>query len=135
MSMKSVYVWVCAPKLTCVFCVSKCVCVYVCMQVYSVCVSCASMCVRVCLMVLLVLYIMDDNLSDHEPLCLVLRLNVDLNKVSNRMPTDKITWYKANEIQLAAYREALAANLAAICVPFDAIFVAMCVALAVVTIH
>ena len=51
------------------------------------------------------------------------------------MPTDKIAWYKTNEIQLAAYREALAVNLAAICVPFDAIFVAMCVALAVVTIH
>ena len=39
-----------------------------------------------------------DNLSDHEPLCLVLRLDVDLNKVSNRMPTDTIAWYKANEI-------------------------------------
>ena len=64
-----------------------------------------------------------DNLSDHEPLCLVLRLDVDRNKVCNRMPTDdKIAWYKANEIQLAVYHEALAANLAAICVPFDAIF-------------
>ena len=58
-----------------------------------------------------------DNLSDQEPLCLVLRLDVDRNKVFNRMPTDKIAWYKANEIQLAAYREALAANLAAIRCP------------------
>ena len=63
-----------------------------------------------------------DNFSDHKPLCLVLRMDVDLNKVTNRMPTDKIAWYKANEIQLAAYREALAANFAATCVPFDAIF-------------
>ena len=42
-------------------------------------------------------------------------IDLDLNKVSNRMPTDKIAWYKVNENQLAAYREALAANLAAMC--------------------
>ena len=62
-----------------------------------------------------------NNLSNNESLFLVLWLSVDLSTMFNRMPTDKIAWHKANEDQLAAYHEALAANLADVAVPFDAI--------------
>ena len=62
-----------------------------------------------------------DNLSDHEPLFLVIQLVTDLITVTKRVTNDKVAWHKANEDRLSAYQVALANNLAALSVPIDAI--------------
>ena len=67
----------------------------------------------------------DDNLSDHEPLFLVIQLVTDLITATKRVPNDKVAWHKANEDRLSAYQVALANNLAALSVPMTQFSVVM----------
>jgi hypothetical protein len=62
-----------------------------------------------------------DNLSDHEPVTMNLRLVSKYVSLSTKIHLDKIAWHKANDSHLSEYRNVLNDALTGITVPASAI--------------
>lgn len=62
-----------------------------------------------------------DNTSDHDPVCMLLDLQVARVQTCKRIYRARPSWSKASAEQLAAYQISLRANLLDINLPYDAI--------------
>jgi hypothetical protein len=58
-----------------------------------------------------------DNLSDHEPLLIHLKIDVTSIALRSRIFTPRISWFKASENIINEYRSALSLNLKSIDLP------------------
>ena len=62
-----------------------------------------------------------DNLSDHEPIILQLRLNISCVGFQKRVYTPRVSWVKASEANIIDYRDSLSRSLRSIEIPTDAL--------------
>ena len=62
-----------------------------------------------------------DNLSDHEPIVMNLRLDNKLVCLSEKIYCDKIAWYKAEDCHITEYQSTLRDMLHSVKIPVEAI--------------
>jgi hypothetical protein len=62
-----------------------------------------------------------DNLSDHHPICLAVRLDLPVLNAVDKIFREKVSWSKANEDNLSCYKQTLSELLAGINIPAAAL--------------